>query len=80
VPVLSLACLYPYGLAAGTELTNHQATVSIWYITPSFAMDNIDTSRDARSLGEPVVHYVESHSDDVTEVSVGKNLRSIPAD
>ena len=30
-PVLSLACSYPYGLAAGTELTNHQASVITWF-------------------------------------------------
>jgi len=29
-PILSLACSFPYGLAAGTELTNHQASVLIW--------------------------------------------------
>ncbi|TVY84732.1 putative WD repeat-containing protein [Lachnellula suecica] len=52
-PVLSLACSHPYGIAAGTELTNHQASVLIW---------------DARDLSSPVVQYVESHSDDVTEL------------
>ncbi|TVY29926.1 putative WD repeat-containing protein [Lachnellula hyalina] len=52
-PIISLACSYPYGLAAGTELTNHQAAVLIW---------------DTRDLSEPVVKYVESHSDDVTEL------------
>lgn len=29
-PILSLACSNTNGIAAGTELTNHQATVSIW--------------------------------------------------
>lgn len=29
-PVLSLACSSPYGLAAGTELTSHQACVMLW--------------------------------------------------
>ncbi|KAG9242603.1 hypothetical protein BJ878DRAFT_464063 [Calycina marina] len=52
-PILSLACSSPYGLAAGTELTNHQASVLLW---------------DTRSLVEPVIHYIESHSDDVTEL------------
>lgn len=28
-PILSLACPQ-YALAAGTELTNHQASISIW--------------------------------------------------
>ncbi|KAL3423512.1 WD repeat-containing protein [Phlyctema vagabunda] len=52
-PILSLACLPPYGVAAGTELTNHEATVSIW---------------DTRNLGQTVRQYIESHSDDVTEL------------
>ncbi|KAH8596730.1 WD repeat-containing protein-like protein 89 [Bisporella sp. PMI_857] len=52
-PILSLACSSPYGVAAGTELTNHQATVLIW---------------DTRKLDEPAVQYVESHSDDITEL------------
>lgn len=30
--ILSLACSSPYGIAAGTELTNHQATVSLWCV------------------------------------------------
>lgn len=29
-PILSLACSSANSLAAGTELTNHQATVMIW--------------------------------------------------
>lgn len=29
-PILSLACSGTNGIAAGTELTNHQAAVSIW--------------------------------------------------
>jgi hypothetical protein len=33
-PVLSLGFSYPYALAAGTELTNHQASVLIW-LAPS---------------------------------------------
>jgi hypothetical protein len=28
----------------------------------------IDFDRDTRNLGNPMVQYVESHSDDVTEV------------
>jgi hypothetical protein len=32
-PVLSLACSHPYAIAAGTELTNHQASVLIWSAT-----------------------------------------------
>ncbi|KAL2059996.1 hypothetical protein VTL71DRAFT_9818 [Oculimacula yallundae] len=52
-PILSLACSSPYGLAAGTELTNHQASVLVW---------------DMRDLTAPVVQYIESHSDDVTEL------------
>jgi len=51
--VLSLACSSSSALAAGTELTNHQATVIIW---------------DLRSLGKPRLQYIESHSDDVTEL------------
>ncbi|KAM3069254.1 hypothetical protein ACMFMG_010765 [Clarireedia jacksonii] len=61
-PILSLACSATNTLAAGTELTNHQATVSIW---------------DARSLGAPVVQYVESHSDDVTELQFHPNEASL---
>jgi len=52
-PVLSLACSSPYAVAAGTELKDHQATVVIW---------------DMRSFGKPVVQYIESHSDDITEL------------
>ncbi|RDL42386.1 HCP-like protein [Venustampulla echinocandica] len=52
-PILSLACSYPHSLAAGSELTNHQASVLLW---------------DTRSLAQPVVQYIESHSDDVTEL------------
>lgn len=52
-PVLSLACSAPNALAAGTELTNHQASVLLW---------------DTRRLGQPMVQYIESHSDDVTEL------------
>lgn len=52
-PVLSLAFSHPYALAAGTELTNHQASILIW---------------DMRNFGDPVVQYIESHSDDVTEL------------
>ncbi|KAK0117921.1 hypothetical protein ONS95_012235 [Cadophora gregata] len=52
-PILSLACSSPYGLAAGTELTNHQASVVVW---------------DTRILSAPAVQYIESHSDDVTEL------------
>ncbi|KAF4632481.1 hypothetical protein G7Y89_g5643 [Cudoniella acicularis] len=52
-PVLSLACSFPNSLAAGTELTNHQASVLIW---------------DTRELSQPIVQYIESHSDDVTEL------------
>ncbi|CZT12523.1 related to WD40 repeat protein [Rhynchosporium agropyri] len=52
-PILSLATTSSYGLAAGTELTNHQASVLVW---------------DMRDLTAPVVNYIESHSDDVTEL------------
>ncbi|RFU26649.1 hypothetical protein B7463_g9707, partial [Scytalidium lignicola] len=52
-PVLSLACLPHYGLAGGTELTNHEATVLLW---------------DIRQPDAPQVKYAESHSDDVTEL------------
>ncbi|EPE30819.1 WD40 repeat-like protein [Glarea lozoyensis ATCC 20868] len=50
--ILALAS-FGNAIAAGTELTNHQASVIMW---------------DARNLSAPVVEYVESHSDDVTEV------------
>ncbi|PQE03262.1 ubiquitin- ligase sel1 ubx2 protein [Rutstroemia sp. NJR-2017a BBW] len=79
-PILSLACSKFNTLAAGTELTNHQATVSIWYVLPSGVFTPaifIDGYRDARSLEAPVVQYVESHSDDVTEVSPGSHLDGI---
>ncbi|PBP25907.1 ubiquitin-protein ligase sel1 [Diplocarpon rosae] len=52
-PILSLAASPQYGLAAGTELTAHQASILMW---------------DMRELRQPVVQYVESHSDDVTEL------------
>lgn len=52
-PILSLACSSPYCFAAGTELTDHQASVLIW---------------DMRHLNAPTVQYIESHSDDVTEL------------
>ncbi|RDW87721.1 hypothetical protein BP5796_03415 [Coleophoma crateriformis] len=61
-PILSLACLSPNGLAAGTELTNHQATVSIW---------------DSRNLGQTMRQYIESHSDDVTELQFHPSHPSI---
>ncbi|TGO12688.1 hypothetical protein BTUL_0084g00470 [Botrytis tulipae] len=61
-PILSLACSNTNGIAAGTELTNHQATVSIW---------------DARSLAAPIVQYVESHSDDVTELQFHPTQQSL---
>src|SRR4051812_40603923 len=37
----------------------------------SIPLPYTDGYRDARSLGAPVVQYVESHSDDVTEVCPG---------
>lgn len=48
--------------------SNHLALVSP-HLTPSF-FDKIQTKtpRDTRKLGEPVLQYVESHSDDITEV------------
>ncbi|CAG8974471.1 hypothetical protein HYALB_00010857 [Hymenoscyphus albidus] len=52
-PILSLACSFPYAITAGTELTNHQATVAMW---------------DTRNLGQATIQYIESHSDDVTEL------------
>ncbi|QSZ29663.1 hypothetical protein DSL72_004179 [Monilinia vaccinii-corymbosi] len=61
-PILSLACSNTNGIAAGTELTNHQAAVSIW---------------DARSLATPIVQYVESHSDDVTELQFHPTQQSL---
>lgn len=53
-PILSLAtsALSDY-IAVGTELANHQATVTVW---------------DPRALTQPVVTYVDSHNDDVTEL------------
>lgn len=29
-PILSLACSFPFAIAAGTELTNHEASVLMW--------------------------------------------------
>src|SRR4051812_11970989 len=43
----------------------------------SIPLPYTDGYRDARSLGAPVVQYVESHSDDVTEVCPGFDLYGI---
>ncbi|KAH8813285.1 WD repeat-containing protein-like protein 89 [Xylogone sp. PMI_703] len=61
-PILSLACLAPYGLAGGTELTNHEATVLLW---------------DMRQPAAPQVKYVESHSDDITELQFHPTQNSL---
>ncbi|MCJ1459316.1 hypothetical protein MMC28_009693 [Mycoblastus sanguinarius] len=53
-PKLSLASR-SFHIAAGTELDHSQAAVSVW---------------DWRSANKPLVHYVESHNDDVTELQI----------
>lgn len=51
---MSLACsLSGHSIAAGTEFSNHQASILIW---------------DARAGSAPRIQYNEVHSDDVTEV------------
>ncbi|KAL8779439.1 MAG: hypothetical protein Q9194_001447 [Teloschistes cf. exilis] len=52
-PLLSLAC-HGNLIAAGTELRNSQALVIVW---------------DSRATSQPLLQYVESHSDDVTELA-----------
>ncbi|KAI1003226.1 hypothetical protein K3495_g4976 [Podosphaera aphanis] len=51
--ILSVASCSPFGLAGGSELSNHQASIFLW---------------DLRKLGTPLVKYEESHSDDITEL------------
>ncbi|KAK3330095.1 WD40-repeat-containing domain protein [Apodospora peruviana] len=53
--LLSLACSgQTNGVAAGTELANHQASILLW---------------DLRSTSAPKIQYNEVHSDDVTELN-----------
>lgn len=55
-PVSSLACSSTgFSIVVGTELQDYQASILIW---------------DVRSTPTPKHHYVEVHSDDVTEVSL----------
>ncbi|PWY80497.1 WD40 repeat-like protein [Aspergillus heteromorphus CBS 117.55] len=62
-PVLSIACCpETNSIVAGTELTSYQATVAFW---------------DIRSPGQTRLQYIESHSDDVTELQyhpIHKNI------
>ncbi|OTA63991.1 WD40 repeat-like protein [Hypoxylon sp. EC38] len=54
-PVLSLACSSTgFSVVVGTELQDHQASILIW---------------DVRSTPTAKHHYVEVHSDDVTELN-----------
>ncbi|MCJ1355321.1 MAG: hypothetical protein MMC33_005312 [Icmadophila ericetorum] len=56
---LSLATSHQNPLvAAGTELANAQAIVQIW---------------DPRAYKQPLTEYVESHSDDITQVDLEQN-------
>ncbi|PSR88479.1 WD40-repeat-containing domain protein [Coniella lustricola] len=54
-PLVSLACSAAgNAIVAGTEFTNHQASILIW---------------DARAGSAPSIRYTEVHSDDVTELN-----------
>ncbi|KAL2863727.1 WD repeat protein [Aspergillus lucknowensis] len=62
-PVLSIAnCFETNTLVAGTELLSHQAIVAFW---------------DVRSPNQPLLQYVESHNDDVTELQYHPTRRNI---
>ncbi|KAL9022189.1 MAG: hypothetical protein Q9185_000589 [Variospora sp. 1 TL-2023] len=60
-PILSLACEENV-IATGTELTSAQATVTLW---------------DLRAIQQPLLQYIESHNDDVTELSFNPSNPSI---
>lgn len=78
IPILSLACdPGSHTVVAGTELeASYQASVALWLVAPSCYSDVLRGNvlmflfRDIRAPGTIRQQYVESHNDDVTEVSL----------
>ena len=76
IPILSLACdPGSHTVVAGTELDAYQASVALWLVTTSCYSEVLRGNilmfvfRDIRAPGNIRQQYVESHNDDVTEVS-----------
>ncbi|KAL8663053.1 MAG: hypothetical protein Q9202_004193 [Teloschistes flavicans] len=70
-PLLSLAC-HGNLIAAGTEFRNSQAIVIVWYSpqeNTTIKARAKDLTRDSRAASQPLLQYVESHSDDVTDLA-----------
>lgn len=83
IPILSLACdPGSHAIVAGTELEAYQATVALWLVPiscrPEVLRGNVlmFVFRDIRAPGNIRQQYVESHNDDVTEVSLPFNILS----
>jgi hypothetical protein len=79
IPILSLACdPGSHTVVAGTELEAYQASVALWLVATSChgSIDGVLISafRDIRTPGNIRQQYVESHNDDVTEVSPAFNI------
>ena len=77
IPILSVACdPESHTVVAGTELEAYQASVVLWLVAASLPSHfsrgyvlSLSPSRDIRAPGNIHHQYVESHNDDVTEVS-----------
>ena len=83
LPLLSIACTDNV-IAAGTELINSQATIIVWYIlsftsiiAPLLSILTNQSCRDSRAPKKPLLEYVESHNDDITDLSFHPSNPSI---
>ena len=68
--MLSIACNGSH-VAAGSELLNSQASVTVWYIMSLLIRlcFPLSWTRDLRQPLTPMLQYIESHNDDITAVS-----------